>query len=157
VVCSVIYEFFYIVKVFIKIKVVKNVLDALFFVLSSILSRIIFIKLNFGDFRFFYFLGFVIGNYIYLNSFHKVIAFLVEIVYNKLYTLFKRLKSKNDRAKKEKGFIGGFIRNDNVNLHNDNRNFISNDNDIRKEKSNRRIRPKYSIFKNTNIPDARRN
>ncbi len=154
VVSGIFYEFFYLLKVIFNKNFINIILDVIYLTLASFICRFLFFHYNLSNFRLFYFIGVILGLVIYLNSFHNIIAFSINLVYNKINNFIKGLFF-DVGTKKKKSSISGAVGLNNVSVcvHND--NSLSNDNDFCKEKSNRRIRPKNFLFKNSNSRNAR--
>ena len=65
---------------------VKISADIFFSVLFTALYIFVSLLFSFPAFRFYMFLGFLFGLYLYLKSFHKIVAFLIKMLYNNLHT-----------------------------------------------------------------------
>ncbi|MBQ7374199.1 MAG: spore cortex biosynthesis protein YabQ [Clostridia bacterium] len=102
---GVFYEFFYFFKSFFKGKILKQIIDFLFFLVAFSVcfkSSEIFC---FPNFRAYLFCGILIGFSIYALSFHKTLAKVFELLYNKTVSFIRR--KNHDRKQKAKAGIRG--------------------------------------------------
>ena len=129
-------ELFYFVKLFIKPKVVKGLITVLSLAFSSVVFCGVGFLYNVGNFRFYMAFVFLIFILLYCLSLHKPIAFLLNIVYNKINLMVIRVKE-NVRRKKEKGVLRRVVGNGNVTSCDSGNTRLSNSGNIRKEKSNK--------------------
>ena len=81
---GVVYDMFYLHRTFVRVRA------------AEIAGMYLFVSLLFGlpDLRFYMFLGCLIGLLLYLKSFHRIVAFFAEKVYN-------RVKDKKQKQKAE--------------------------------------------------------
>lgn len=79
---GVVYDLFYVIKRFISGKITEISLDILFFILFA--GIYIFTSVLFGlpEFRFFMFIGCLLGLLLYLKSFHIMLDFFINMLYN---------------------------------------------------------------------------
>ena len=109
VVSGVLYDVLYVARVSVcgLNRSAYTVKDKIFIIIADILyclaftAGFIFVSVMFGfeAFRLYMFLGCVLGAALYLKSFHEIIAFFVNKVYNRYRSLLKERKV--GRAKKE--------------------------------------------------------
>ena len=92
---GVIYDVIYCAVLPFKKSWVKIVGDLLFSAIFIVLYLFLSLLFSFPAFRLYMFLGCAVGFYLYLKSFHKIVAFFARKVYNKI-------RSRAHLAKKEK-------------------------------------------------------
>jgi len=79
---------------------VRYVFDALFWVLFAGIYLFVAVMTGMPSLRFFTFLGCIGGLFLYLKSFHKIVAFFAERVYNGISQVVKRkLYARAERRK----------------------------------------------------------
>ncbi len=134
---GVFYEFFHFLKLIFKSDFLLQILNGLW----AFSSFFIYLKVStdyyFPDFRIYMLLFILIGVIIYLLSFHKIIAFFSNWVYNKITNIIIRVKSLYDRPKEKKSFFRRFIRHDNATSGNRIDNSLSVSRHVAKKKPNR--------------------
>lgn len=86
------YDFLYCVRYPFQAKWVRYVFDALFWVLFAGIYLFVAVMTGMPSLRFFTFLGCIGGLFLYLKSFHKIVAFFARKVYN---AITKRRKDRN--------------------------------------------------------------
>lgn len=91
---GVVYDMFYLLRTFVRVRAAEIAADVCFFAFFA--GMYLFVSLLFGlpDLRFYMFLGCLIGLLLYLKSFHRIVAFFAEKVYN-------RVKDKKQKQKAE--------------------------------------------------------
>lgn len=96
---GVIYDVFYCATLPFKkswVKIAGDVVFSLVFIFCYIFVSLLF---SFPAFRLYMFLGCVVGFYLYLKSFHKIVAFFAAKVYNKLCTTKEDKKVCREKSK----------------------------------------------------------
>lgn len=88
-----VYDFFYCVRYPFHAKWVKIVTDVIYWVFFAALYLFVSILTGMPNLRFFTFAGCVIGLFLYLKSFHKIVAFFARKVYNRLHKVRKERNS----------------------------------------------------------------
>lgn len=86
------YDFLYCVRYPFHKLWVRYLFDALFCVLFAGIYLFVSVMTGMPNLRFYTFLGCVFGLFLYLKSFHKIVAFLAKKVYNGFSELRKRKK-----------------------------------------------------------------
>ncbi len=115
IICGVSYLPFYTVLLFIKNKIIKQVVKGLWLGLSSLIFIAVNLIYEFPNFRAYMVVGVGVGIYLYKLSFHKVFAILLNKVYNRINKLIKKLKVSNERRKEKAGILGVSVGANNVN------------------------------------------
>ena len=140
-ICGLVYEPFSLLKSIINKKLINHVLNFTFLFLSAFIYTLMTAKFSLGNFRLYMAVFFLLGLILYLNSFHKIIAFFIIRVYNvfirKIKRVVKRLKDYNDRPKKEKGIFRLFGGRGDVFIRSSYRSRLSSGRHTYKKKSNR--------------------
>ena len=116
-IAGLIYELFYIILLPTKSNVIKHVVTLIWWCVVAITFVFFNYYFHLGNFRLYKLAVILIGLLFYKNSFHKIIAFFLNRVYNKYVAYRKKLKLKkvkNVRAKKEKGTFRTNIGRNNV-------------------------------------------
>lgn len=107
VLAGIIYEIWFFIKLFFRSKTLKNILDFFFFPVLCLLylkgSEIFY----FPNFRTYMFAGVVLGFILYFLSFHKILAKLSELVYNKTISFIWRRKSDSRQKRKARNIRNG--------------------------------------------------
>ena len=85
------------IKFFVKNKIIKIILDAVFLAPIGFLFSLYSLKLNFPSLRGYMLIAIFIGILVYLKSFHIIVAFLKKVCYNKVV---KRRKNTKERKTK---------------------------------------------------------
>ena len=80
VVCGVLYEVFYTLKFIFNNKLLNHFLNFIFFICSAFIFTLLTCYFSLGNFRVYMAVFFMIGLILYLNTFHKIIAFFVSLV-----------------------------------------------------------------------------
>ncbi len=93
-----VYSVIIFLKKVIKIKVIKILLDLLFFLILSVSFLIYTFLLKFPSIRVYMLVGVVLGLYIYLKSFHFILAKMCK----RLYNIVVSKKCKTREAKHER-------------------------------------------------------
>ncbi len=93
IVAGVLYEFFYLLRRLVKLRALKIFFDVLFFLLFAVIFIFVSVVFNFPQMRVFMVLGAFLGFSIYICTFHRIVAFLIEKLYNIFKILFKNLKN----------------------------------------------------------------
>lgn len=88
---GVIYDFFYCLAYPFRTRAVRIVADAVFSLFFTALFLFVSVTFSLPDFRIYMFLGCVFGLFLYLKSFHGIVAFFAEMVYNRIERL-KRMR-----------------------------------------------------------------
>lgn len=78
------------------VKITGDVMFSLVFILLYVFASLLF---SFPAFRLYMLLGCAFGFYLYLKSFHKIVAFSVRKVYNKICSTRKDKKVCHERTK----------------------------------------------------------
>lgn len=78
------YDILYIVKTFIKGKKVSVSLDILFFLVFAVIYIFLSVLFELPYFRLYMFIACLLGLLLYLESIHRIVAFFVKKLYNKL-------------------------------------------------------------------------
>ena len=99
------YEFFYFLKMCFNYKVIGQILNGLWVFLSFFIYLKISTIYSFPNFRLYMLAFIILGAIIYLLSFHKIIAFFLNRVYNIIIKIIKRVKTLYDRPKEKKSFV----------------------------------------------------
>ena len=94
--CGILYSIFYLIKYFVKINVIKILLDVLFYVASFFIFLMCGYKLYFPSLRVFMLLGFFIGLVVYIKSFNIILAKIVKKLYNKIKIKCKKVNTQDD-------------------------------------------------------------
>ncbi len=81
---GVVYEFFYLLKKVVRLKIFKYIFTLIFFIVLSILYVALSVYFEFPSFRLYMYIGVLLGLVIYIKSFHYFIAILLKKGYNKL-------------------------------------------------------------------------
>ena len=114
---------------------------------------------NFSDFRLYMLLAIFCGALLYKVSFHKLIAILLNRVYNIIRKLFFKLKQgakiRYERRKEEKSVLGSVVRYNNANDGISNYNNLSTHRNIHKKKPNRKVGRGDSFITSANFGNAR--
>ncbi len=146
-----IFSFFSTTKMLIKSRVFEVIIDILCMLILSIAFSIFSYKNNFPNLRVYMLLGALIGLFMYLKSFHIILAKFAKKFYNIIVQKFRKgMEKKNDRNKSKKvdsGFNGGgsiatFYSSDN--------NGLSNDYNSGQEKSHRIFRRTKTKIRKSN-------
>ena len=98
VISAFIYEAIYFVGLFAKVKLLRQIIDALFFVVPLYLYMLLSEIFAFPDFRLYMLIGVIFGFILEYTSFHKSLAKVFQMVYNKTISFIRR---KNRDARKE--------------------------------------------------------
>lgn len=170
VISGVIYTFLYFIFLFVNVKnspknstkmtyykeknFAENIVDIIkyliFFLISALIFKGVTYFYNLSDVRVYMLLGWGLGVYLYLKSFHKLFAIFLNVVYNKINETFKkfitvinnllkRLKDNiNERRKKAQGSVGGSVGRNNVTIYISNNSRVSNRRHLHKKKQNKR-------------------
>lgn len=80
---GIVYDFLYVIKRFLPGKKTCIFLDVLFFVVFAGMYVFLSVLLEFPDFRPYFFFGCLVGLVLYLKSMHIILAFLINMLYNK--------------------------------------------------------------------------
>ncbi len=160
VVIGVYYEIFYFISLFFKNNFIKHSLKTLWLASSSIIFITLSFAFEFPNVREYMFLGVFLGCLLYKLSFHKVIAILLNRVYNiitiTVIKLKKRFLDTHERRKEKKSVLGGARRA--YNVHHD----IGGDSslparrDTYSKKQNREARRGNKCIKARNFANGRR-
>ncbi len=142
-ICGVLSELFFAVSLFFKNKIIKHAITCFWCVLCAFLFVIFNFYFNLGNFRLYKLLVLIIGVIFYYYSFHKIIAILLNSLYNKyskkITNLKKVFKKKNVGTKKEKGAIGGNIGRNYASVHISGNNNVSNGGNLSKAQRNKKV------------------
>ncbi len=141
---GVIYDIIYFFTEYFNNKIVNFIKDLIYFILTAFLFTIISVKANLGNFRVYMALLVSFGAYLYIKSFHKIIAKIYIKVYNVINKLL--IKVKNARRKEKKGVVRGDKWYSNVTRYNDNDNGVSNRRHHQKEQQNKSTKQRNSLF-----------
>ncbi|MDE6411097.1 MAG: spore cortex biosynthesis protein YabQ [Clostridia bacterium] len=95
---GVIYDVFYCATLPFKKSWVKIAGDFAFSLIFILLYVFVSLMFSFPAFRLYMFLGCAFGFYLYLKSFHKIVAFSAAKVYNKIYTTKRDKKKCHERS-----------------------------------------------------------
>ncbi|MBR2337371.1 MAG: spore cortex biosynthesis protein YabQ [Clostridia bacterium] len=87
-------------KAFIKNKIIRQVVDFAFFLVPFMLYLDLSLRFCFPSFRLYMFFGIVLGFYLVYKSFHKTLAKVYSVVYNKTISFIRR-KNRDGRKKTE--------------------------------------------------------
>ncbi len=79
-----VYDFLYCVRYPFRQKWVRIVTDVVFWIFFAGIYLFVTVLIGMPDLRFFAFIGCILGLFLYLKSFHKIVAFLAKKVYNRL-------------------------------------------------------------------------
>ena len=112
-----IYELFYVFLLPVKNRAVRQIIVIIWWVVVAFLFVFFNYFFRLGNFRVYKLALILVGLAFYFKSFHKIIAFFLNKVYNKCVSYLKKKRAKkvkNDRAKKEKGTFGAHIRRNNA-------------------------------------------
>ena len=82
IVSGLLYDFFYVIKRLFRSKIVTAALNATFFTAFSVLYVFVAVMFEFPSSRGYMFIGCMLGLLAYVKSFHIIVAFLIEKVYN---------------------------------------------------------------------------
>ena len=94
------YELFFIVKSIFKQVVIRQIIDFLFCIVAIVLYFCFSEIFCFPNFRLYLFCGVLIGFLIYLLSFHKTLAKVIKLVYNKTISFIRRkTRERKQKAK----------------------------------------------------------
>lgn len=103
VIAGVLYEPFYLLRRLIKFRTVKIFLDVLFFLFFSAIFISVSVVFDFPEIRLFTIFGAFAGFLLYIFSLHRIVAFLIEKLYNVFKLLIqnfkKSVKNTNGRRK----------------------------------------------------------
>ncbi|MBE5744312.1 MAG: hypothetical protein E7358_06335 [Clostridiales bacterium] len=103
------YEIYYFISLFFKKNFIKHGLKILWLLTSSIIYTSLSFAFEFPNVREYMFLGVIVGCLLYKFSFHKVIAILLNRVYNiikvTIIKLKKRFLDTYERRKEKKGVL----------------------------------------------------
>ncbi|MDE5897388.1 MAG: spore cortex biosynthesis protein YabQ [Clostridia bacterium] len=91
------YDFLYCVRYPFTQKWVRILTDVVFWIFFAALYLFVTLLTGLPDLRFFTFIGCVLGLFLYLKSFHKIVAFLAKKVYNS----FDKIRKGRSRCSKE--------------------------------------------------------
>lgn len=115
------YEIFYFISLFFTKKFVGHALKIVWLFSSSVIFTLLSCAFEFPNVREYMFFGVVLGCLLYKLSFHKVIAILLNRVYNKIKVVTNKLKERflytYERRKEKARILGGSI--GAYNVHND--------------------------------------
>lgn len=92
IIAGVLYEFFYLIRRFVKLRALKIFFDVLFFFLFAAIFIFVSVVFDFPKMRLFMIIGAFLGFFIYNRTFHRIVAFLIEKLYNKFKILINNLK-----------------------------------------------------------------
>jgi hypothetical protein len=81
---GVVYEPFYLLKFCLKGKKIVFFSDILFFLAFSAIYVFLSVLFDFPYFRLYMFIGCLLGLLLYLKSIHYILAFFIEMVYNRV-------------------------------------------------------------------------
>jgi hypothetical protein len=81
---GVVYEVIYIVKLFVKGKKMAIALDILFFLVFAAIYVFLAVIFSLPYFRLYMFIACQVGLLLYLKSIHYILAFFIEMVYNRV-------------------------------------------------------------------------
>lgn len=160
VIIGVYYEFFYFTALLFKKNFIKHALKTIWLASSSIIFIILSFAFEFPNVREYMFLGVFLGCLSYKLSFHKVIAILLNRVYNITTITFNKLKKRfldtYERRKEKKGVLGGTS--GAYNFHHDSSgdSYISTRGNTYSQKQNRKARCGNKRFKTGNFSNGRR-
>ena len=98
-VCGILFSAAGALKFFVKNKIVKNLFDFITFLLVCFLYFIFAYKMRFPNFRFYMVLGVFLGIFMYIKSFHIILAKFVKKMYNVI--IIKREKTKKCSVKQK--------------------------------------------------------
>ncbi len=142
---GVIYDIIYFFTEFFNNKILKYLRNLIYFILTAFLFTLISVKADLGNFRFYMGLLVALGAYLYIKSFHKIIAKLYIKVYNIINKLL--IKVKNARRKEKKGVVRRNEWNSNVTRYTYNDNGISTSGHHKKIQQNKSIKQRNRIFR----------
>ena len=105
--CGLVYDVLYLFTGYLKSPITAGIRDFLFFPIMLVLYVHYANSFNFPSFRVYLAIASLIGFYLYLKSFHKVVAFFANKGYNFIGRSFKKLLKRklNGRRKKGKGVL----------------------------------------------------
>ena len=144
---GVIYDFLCFFTDYFNNKIINFLKDLIYFILTAFLFTLISAKANLGNFRVYMALLVALGGYLYIKSFHKIIAKINIKVYNVINNLL--IKVKNARRKEKKGALSNNEWYSNVTRYYDNDNGISNSGHYKKEQQNKSTKQRNSLFRRT--------
>lgn len=154
------YEPFYFLSLFFSKKFAKHILRAIWLSSSSIIFVALSFAFEFPNVREYMFLGVFFGCVLYKLSFHKVIAILLNKVYNilkvKIIELKKRFLDTYERRKEKARILCGASRAYNVYDHIGGNTRISARRDTYSQKQNRKTRCGNKRLKARDFRNARR-
>ncbi len=101
VLCGVLYDAFFLVRSTYRKHWLRILCDILFSIGFALVYAIVSVSLEFPPLRFFFLLGCGLGLLLYIKSFHKIVAFFVEKIYN-IHTRKHKGKTEHGRRKRTK-------------------------------------------------------
>lgn len=96
---GIIYSFLSGIKFFIKNRIINGILDVLFCLSFGFLFVLYSYIMNFTNFRFYMFIGLMVGFILYLKSFHIILAKYCKKIYNIIYKKLGKFKQWKKKAK----------------------------------------------------------
>lgn len=141
---GVVYDVIYFFTQYFNNKIVNFFKDLVYFIITAFLFTMVSVKANLGNFRFYMALLVGLGAYLYIKSFHKIIAKIYIKVYNVINKLL--IKVKNARRKEKKGALCDNEWNSNVTRYYDNDNGISISGHYKKIQQNKSIKQRNRLF-----------
>ena len=120
----------------------KHFINLIWWVVVAFLFVIFNYFFRLGNFRLYKLAVILVGLIFYFNSFHKIIAFFINKVYNKYDKFIKKLKNKrfkNDVTKKEKDAFRPYFRLNNAICNISGNNCVSNNGNRSKIQRNKKI------------------
>ena len=135
---GIIFSLFSLIKFFIKNKIFHAISDIVCMVILSVVFSDFSYKNNFPNIRVYMLLGVFLGLFMYLKSFHRILAKFIKKLYNITIQKFRKGKGKeNDRNKSKKVNSGINSGGSIAIIYPSDNNGLSNDSHSSKRKSHR--------------------
>ncbi len=144
---GIIYDIIFFFTEYFDNKIINFIKDIVYFILTAFLFTFISTLANLGNFRFYMALLVSLGAYLYIKTFHKIIA----KIYIKVYNIINKLliKVKNARRKEKKGAFRCNEWASNVTSYTNNDKRLSNSRHRKKIQQNKSIKRRNSLFRTT--------
>ncbi len=141
---GVIYDILYFFTEYFNNKIVNFLKDIIYFILTSFLFTSVSSLANLGNFRVYMALCVLLGWFLYMKSFHKIIAKTYIKVYNVINKLL--IKVKNARRKEKPSVIRRNEWNSNVVSYIGNGKRVSNNRHYKKTRKDKSIKQRNNVF-----------